>query len=362
MPLLDTILNATPDGLIAIDTNYTVTFVNSAAETLLHTTRDDLLGKPLNQASIHAHLRDQLLLAVAACHSEQSTPCYATLDDTCVLFVKVSPFTDDSSQGWVIQLQDVTVQRQAELSRAKFLYTAGHDMRNPLSISLSSLITLGKMLKDRDAATDEVFQLAMGGIERLQMILEDVLQLEYIETGYNFRCREFHILDVLHEIQKESESTFIQKAVTLEVSVAPDIPLLQADVRLFKRAIHSYLENAIKLTPSGGRVILTLHAQGDQLIVEVQDSGEAISDDAHARIFERFYRMSGDKSAGSGLTFAIVKAIAQAHGGDVYIRSVAGNGNIFGFRVPVNPAEELKRDIRLTENAPDSKPMPKLFS
>ncbi len=361
---MQAILHATADGILATDALSRVILVNNAAERLLDTTQEALMGVTLQDAPINDHIRNQLLLALVSREQGEGKTFQATLGDSRVIAVVVNPVLSQSStmpDGWVIVLQDVTHQRQAQLARAKFLQAAGHDMRNPLSISLSSLITLDKLLKDRDPAVDEVIHLALGGLERLQTIIDDLLQLEHIESGYNFRIREFNLLDVLHEIQKESANQLLQRGVTLTLDTAPDIPTLHADVRWFKRAIHNYLNNATKYTPTGGGVTLRIHTDGDTLIVEVEDNGVGIPVHAQARIFDRFYRVDGDKSVGSGLGLAIVKSVAQAHGGQVYLRSQVGEGSVFGFRIPVNPPEELKRDIRLPESDDDARPAPKLF-
>ncbi|TVR24087.1 MAG: GAF domain-containing protein [Anaerolineaceae bacterium] len=364
---MEAILHATADGIIATDQGGKIVMTNYAAEQMLGAERDELLGIPLRGAPINEHIRNQLLRALASREKGEEKAFQATMKDERVIAVLVNPIVNDSQfehlaiqDGWLIMLQDMTHIRRAELARARFMQEAGHDMRNPLSISYSSLITLDKLIRSRDGAIDEVLDLAKSGLERLQTIINDLLHLEHIESGYNFRIHEFNVLDVLHEIEHESMDRLVDRAITLSLELGADIPQIHADVRWFKRAVHNYIENAAKYTPSGESIAVRVFCEQDWLVVEIVDNGPGIPVNAQARIFDRFYRVQGDKSTGSGLGLAIVKGVAQAHGGDVYLRSRVGEGSVFGFRIPINPPEELRRDIRLPddENRP---PPPKLF-
>jgi signal transduction histidine kinase len=213
-------------------------------------------------------------------------------------------------------------------------------MRNPLSVTYSSIITLNKLLTQKDPAVEEIIHLALGGLDRLRTLIDDLLHLEHIESGYGFTVTEFNLLDVLHEVSKESFMLMVDKAITLTLDVQPEIPLIKADVRWFKRALHNYLGNAAKYTQRGGAVTLKVYTKNDFLHLEVIDNGPGIPLSAHAHLFERFFRVDGNKAEGSGLGLAIVKSVAIAHGGDVYVRSKPGEGTLFGFTIPLNPPEK----------------------
>jgi len=342
---LSAILDATADGIIATDQDGRVRLINNSAARMLSLKSERTVGVPLRELPLPTRIRDALLRPLAL--DEEEKTFQVTLDNEHVIAVLISAVINDSpmidipkQDGWVIVLQDVTHIKQAEIARAQFMQAAAHDMRNPLSVTYSSIITLNKLLTQKDPAVEEIIHLALGGLDRLRTLIDDLLHLEHIESGYGFKLTEFNLLDVLHEVSKESFMLMVDKAITLTLDVQPDIPLIQADVRWFKRALHNYLGNATKYTQRGGAVKLRVFTKNDFLNVEVIDNGPGIPLSAHAHLFERFYRVDGNKAEGSGLGLAIVKSVAIAHGGDVYLRSKPGEGTTFGFTIPLNPPEK----------------------
>ena len=224
---LEAVLDATADGIIATDHDSRINLVNHTAEAVLGVGAQDLIGVRLRKAPINAHIRNQLLKAMASREKGDDKAFQATLEDNRVIAVQVSPVIAQSQyerlvtqDGWVLVLRDVTHIRRAEIARAQFMQAAAHDMRNPLSVTHSSLVTLNKLVKERDADIDEIIDLALGGVERLRSLIDDLLHLEYIENGYNFNITAFSLLDVLHEINKESFSLLVHKNITLTLDIA----------------------------------------------------------------------------------------------------------------------------------------------
>ena len=334
---LHAILNATADGIIVTDHETRMTLVNEAAELMLGVAGKDLLGATLRQAALPPRVRDALLKALISRAQGENSMFQVTLDNERVLAALVSPVSyeePDIYEGWVIVLHDITYVRQAEIARAQFMQAAAHDMRNPLSVTYSSIITLNKIVKDKASSVEEIISLALNGLSRLRGLIDDLLHLEHIESGYNFNAIEFNLLDVLHEVHREGYVLLEEKSISLTLEVEPDLPHIIADVRWIKRALHNYIGNAAKYTQKGGKVLLRVYHQEDFLHIEVIDNGPGIPVSAQPQLFDRFYRVDGNKVEGSGLGLAIVKSVAQAHGGGVYIRSKPGEGSTFGMTLP----------------------------
>ncbi len=349
---IEAVLHSTSDGILATDKSSKIKLANQAAERLLGVTRTQLIDVPLREAPINWHIRNQLLRALASRERGEDKAFQATLGDDRVIAVVVNPILADSGfekvveqDGWVIVLKDVTHLRRAEIARAEFMQAASHDMRNPLSVAYSSIITLDKILIERDEDLDEVIDLALDGLERLRSLIDDLLHLEHIESGYNFRVRPFNLLDVLQEVINESADRQVTTHLTLDFQVNSDVSVLHADVRWFKLAVHHYLMNAAKVTPENGTIKLRVQDHDEMLVIEVHDDGPGIPVPAQARVFDRFYRVEGDKAQGSGLGLAIAQSVAVAHGGAVYLRSEVDKGSVFGLKFPLNPPEEIRRDI-----------------
>ena len=284
------------------------------------------------------------MLALASRVDETHRSFQVTLDDERIIDGLVSPIHNASQldqdfemDGWVIVLQDVTFQRQEQIARTRFIQAAAHDMRNPLSVTQSALTMLDMVLIEKDDKIMEIIGIARGGIRRLRNLIDNLSDLEKIESGYNFTLIEISLLDVLHEVGLEAKLLMQDKSITFNTDIEPDLPLVKIDPQWFKRALHNYLENARKYTPTGGEVTLHTYNQDTFIHIEVADNGPGISIAAQKRLFERFYRVQEHKGIeGSGLGLAIVKSVAEAHGGQVYINSAPGKGSTFGLKLPVS--------------------------
>ncbi len=341
---LTAILQSTADGIIATDQSGRVQLVNQAAQMILDIAAAKVVGMPLREAPIQPRVRDSLLMALSPDDPDDSKSFTVTLVDGRILAGLVSPVyvenqVDQINQtdGWVIVLKDVTYLREAEVARAQFIQAAAHDMRNPLSITYSSLNMLKYLIeKGQPEEVDEIIRLALNGVDRLQALIDDLLHLEHIESGYGFSLTEIDPIELLQSIGIESKPLLDEKDITLMLEIAPDLPVMSLDRRWFSRAVHNYLGNAAKYTQKGGNVKLRAGVQDNKFHIEVVDNGPGIPIQDQSHLFERFYRVEGNEEIrGTGLGLAIVKSVAEAHGGSVYLHSKIGQGSTFGMALPI---------------------------
>jgi PAS domain S-box-containing protein len=339
---LSAILHSTADGIIATDRNGRIRLINNAAETMFDVDARKLIGVPLREAAIHPRVRDSLLYALSSRTEETQRSFQVTLNNGRVLSLVVSPIYVDSqveqgkeTDGWVIVLQDVTHLREAEIARAQFIQAAAHDMRNPLSVAMSSLGLLRDILGSNQD-TKEIIDIAFSGVNRLQDLIDDLLHLEHIESGYGFSMSENDIVTLITQLSIESRPMMEHKQITYTLEIDPAIPAMQIDRSWFSRALMNYLNNAAKYTQPGGKVTLKAFISGASLHIEVVDNGPGIPQEAQSRLFERFYRVpQTEYIRGTGLGLAIVKSVAEAHGGTVYVQSKQGQGSTFGMTLPL---------------------------
>lgn len=340
---LSSIVQATVDGIIATDQNSRISVVNHAAETLLETKANRLLGMRLREAPIQPRLRDQLLFALSSSATEEHRSFQVTLENERVVSVIVAPVhiesqieKDSEADGWLIMLQDVTHLRKIEIDRAQFVQAAAHDMRNPLSVTNSAINMLDTLIEEKDETLVEVIEIARTGITRLERLIEDLLQIEKIESGFGFTLKDVDIRELCREVHGEIIPLMAEKSIYFSYHLADNLPAtIPIDRNWINRALHNYLENAYKYTQKGGRVELKVYLKDPMLHFEVIDNGPGIPMKAQARLFERFYRVRETKDIhGSGLGLAIVKSVVEAHGGTVYVRSKPGDGSTFGLTLP----------------------------
>ena len=126
--------------------------------------------------------------------------------------------------------------------------------------------------------------------------------------------------------------------VNLSVKIERMVPSVMVDRVLIERAIVNLIDNAVKFTPEGGKIVVSAHSSDSMVTVEVRDNGEGVDPLDLPRVFERFYKADRARRAGgTGLGLAIVKHTVEAHGGKVKAESNPGKGSTFGFSIPIRP-------------------------
>ncbi len=339
---LRAIFDSTAEGMIATDQNGRISLINHAAAHLFDVEPQALIGVPLREAPINFQVRESLLFALSS-RAKQVKSFQITLETGLSLSFFVSPVyivsqvnQTHQADGWVIVVHDITHLREVELQRIQFMQAAAHDMRNPVSVALSSLNML-KSFFNADPEAAEIIEIANRGINRLHNLIDDMLNLEQISSGYGVNKNLIDIGLLIQEAVEELQTILAEKRLTCVLDIAVDLPLVRADARWIKRALFNYLDNAIKFSPAGTQIIVRVFAAPPMLHIEVIDSGPGISPESQARLFERFYRaVETEQIHGTGLGLAIVKSVAEAHGGGVYVHSHPGQGSTFGFTLHLN--------------------------
>ena len=218
-----------------------------------------------------------------------------------------------------------------EAQRRQLLADVSHELRTPLSVIQGTVEGILDGLYPADRAHLEPI---LEETQLLERLVEDLRTLSLSETGSLRLHRE--PVD-LGELLAESVAAFRAKAdaasVALSSSVDDDLPLLELDQSRFRQVIGNLLDNAVRLTPSGGSVKIRAAAAKDGVTIDVTDTGPGIAADVLPRIFDRFYR-SGERG-GSGLGLPIARSLVEAHGGSIAATSEPGQGTTITIHLPV---------------------------
>ena len=267
-----------------------------------------------------------------------------TLDDGRFLSAIVSPVyaqplleSGQETEGWVMVIQDITHLREAEQTRVNFIQAAAHDLRNPLSVTLSSLKLLASDPGGDADANRDIIDMGIHGLNRMQDLIDSLLNLEHIQSGVGMQCKPVDVRELIERATIDVQHALLQVDQGLRLDVPHELPELMGDMHWLHRALLNLLGNANKYTPPGGEITLRAYVQDDDLYLEVQDNGPGIPPEAQTRLFERFYRVPGNDSQtkGSGLGLAIVRTVVEQHGGRVFVQSRVGQGSIFGMIFPL---------------------------
>lgn len=341
---LNAILQSTADGIIAVDQNGRIREVNYAASRLLQMSAQSLTGTLLAESPIPNELRARLVSAMQAQAEDSDKGFRVMLESKHEIQAVVSivrmpnPVVGDKEEdGHVAVLQDITHFREEELARAQFIQAAAHDMKNPLSVTQSSLYTLDSLLDTSDPMIQEVMTIAHAGITRLQRLIDDLMQIEKIESGYGFYREDVDLRELAYEVSAQIKPLMKDKGLHYEFQLDDTLPsALYIDREWIQRALFNYLENASKYHRPQGEVQLRIYRAEEVVRFEVVDNGPGIPRGALTRIFDRFYRVEDRRDVrGSGLGLAIVKSVAEAHNGGVYVNSQEDVGSTFGLWLPL---------------------------
>jgi two-component system OmpR family sensor kinase len=224
------------------------------------------------------------------------------------------------------------MQTQAGADRRRFLQRLDHELKNPLTAIRAGLANVA------EAPSPQAARSVDAQVLRLSRLTADLRKLAELETRPLERA-EVDLGDLLTQVfelaheRPEAEA----RRLNLTLPQAPwPLPHITGDRDLLLLAVHNLLDNAIKFSRPGDRVELRASEDGSAVVVEVADTGPGIAEEDVPHVWEELYRGKGARGVpGSGLGLALVHAIVQRHGGQVTLRSRAGQGTVFTVRLPI---------------------------
>lgn len=178
--------------------------------------------------------------------------------------------------------------------------------------------------------------------EHLSRLATDLFDLAKLEARPQLNLEPFRICELVYDVTEKYKLIAQQRGVTLEVTQDHNV-LVEGDIGLMERVLTNLLENAIRHTPEGGKVALSLIEQGDLANIQISDTGQGIPPEDLPHIFDRFYRVEKNRpkdSGSTGLGLAIGKLILGLHKTCIYVNSQLGRGTTFSFALPIYGKEK----------------------
>ncbi len=221
----------------------------------------------------------------------------------------------------------------------QFTTDAAHELRTPLAAVRATLESLTRMAHFSEAEARDILKVIERQNLRLSELVSDLLFLSrfdrQIKLGDRYPCS---LQDILGDIEEELAALALQTGITLSSSFELTTPIIvMGNEEQLYRMVFNLVANAINYTPTGGRVTISLGYNNQHALIRIADNGIGITPEHHAKIFDRFYRVGGDRSrhsGGSGLGLAIAKAIAQSHRGSIHVQSELDKGSTFTIQLP----------------------------
>jgi PAS domain S-box-containing protein len=346
---LKTVLENLSDGILTVNTEGVIRSANPALCRMLGMEEGELTFRPCQEALGEPAGPAVLALCAQALSDETvamecDSELLHTAGHTTPVAISAASLHDYLGQtvGCVCLFQDITRQKQIEsLSKLKddLTHMIVHDLRTPLTSLTGGLQTV-EVLGELNDDQREFLTMAIQGGETLLGMINDLLDISKMEDGsmkldYSNPSAEYLVERAVRQVAQLAR----EKGLTLQTEIAPDLPILWADEDKLRRTLVNLLGNAIKFTPTGGTITVSVRksAQEPGIQFSVADTGEGIPREAFERIFEKFgqveTRKAGRKmSTGLGLTFC--KMTAEAHGGRIWVESELGQGSTFSFTIP----------------------------
>ncbi|GHH97267.1 two-component system histidine kinase PnpS [Neobacillus kokaensis] len=236
-------------------------------------------------------------------------------------------------KGVLLVFHDITELKKLEQMRKDFVANVSHELKTPVTSIKGFAETLMDGAKNNQETLEAFLSIILKESERLQTLIQDLLELSKIEQqGFKLNLQRLDLDHLLEEVIALLTGKAQAKNIKIEYNNFPGQVLIKGDIDRLKQVFINLVSNSINYTPDGGSVKVVLENNRDHVRIHVLDTGVGIEKEEIPRIFERFYRVDRARSrnsGGTGLGLAIVKHLVEAHHGNIIVRSELGKGSEF---------------------------------
>ena len=347
---LHSILSYMTDGVLATNRRGKITMINDMAKKQLGVQKEEVLNKSileLLKIEDEYELRDLITqVPELMIDSQDDNGEYLSLRVRFALVRRESGFIS----GLVAVLHDTTEQEKEERERRLFVSNVSHELRTPLTSVKSYLEALDEGALSEPVAPDFI-KVSLDETNRMMRMVTDLLHLSRIDNAtshldvelINFTAFITFILNRFDQIRGQDEEK--------KYELVRDYPItsvwIEIDTDKMTQVIDNILNNAIKYSPDGGKITVTMKTTDDQMILSISDQGLGIPKQDLPRIFDRFYRVDRARSraqGGTGLGLAIAKEIIKQHKGFIWAKSEYGKGSTFTIVLPYDK-DAVKEEV-----------------
>lgn len=336
---LQAVLDSIDDGLLIIDREGNLEHLNPVAQRQLGWDASRL-GQGLGQALQRPELDSQLQLILRG-GSLERVPDDLSLEveeEARLLSYSLTPVCHPQGQilGAVMVLHDVTEQRAFERVRSEFVLRASHELRTPVTgMHMAFGLLRERLTFPAHTREADLFDTIGEEMQRLTQLINDLLNFSRYQSGLQkLELAPCAVDELLARACERFTAALAEKQIELLVELNAPLPRIQADPAQLDRVLDNLFDNALRHTPTAGRIRLNARRHAERVIISIEDNGEGIAYGQQGRIFEPFVQV-GRKKGGAGLGLALCKEIVQLHGGRMGVYSRPGQGTQFYMALPV---------------------------
>lgn len=337
----EVLLESMVEGVVAVDQNMIVTFLNVAASKFLQLDREATIGKefPLSR-------NKECYELLHNCQKE-GLPLKATIQTDVNgqnLYLDSIAAPKHDNTGAILVMQDNSSHYKILEMRKDFVANASHELKTPITIIRGFAETLHDNVNELSyEMTKQITERIVRNCERMEMLIKDLLALADIENIPSYRLKKCDLLILTKKCRSMVLEVFPDASIFID-SDNQDEVLLICDPDLLEMAIFNLIQNAVKYSTAPADVKVSLKTAGKNVILEVADKGIGISAQDLDKIFERFYRANKERSkkvGGSGLGLSIVDTVIKKHFGKITVHSELGLGTTFTVTLPIREMADI---------------------
>lgn len=343
---LEAVLSSIIDGVLALDNNKNVVFANKSAEYLTGYTNLEMQGKNVEEF-VHLFNEGQQITSTVFCQEDYNQKLRMVdkngKQQKINLSTKLTSEGIHSSLGCILILHDLSKEQELEQMKLDFVSMASHELKTPLTNIIGYLSVYINENKDKIAKEElELLSRSLVSAQNLFTLIENLLSVNKIEREQlSVIIEPGDYIPVLSKAVEDCQNQAKLKNITLSLKLPEKaMPKVLFDTMRTGEVINNLITNAIKYTPSGGKVEVSAEIKPAEIVTTVSDNGIGIPEEAIPRLFNKFFRVSNvmqKAEKGTGLGLYIAKSIIEKLNGRIWLESEVGKGTKFHFSLPTVP-------------------------
>ena len=336
---LKSILKSISHGILAIDINGNILLINDEAKKIIKADKNQVIeSKNINLVAKEERILKEINKFKGSNKNEISN---IVMDDETVYNIKVDPIylqnTVNVIIGSIINIEDITEKVKLENMRSDFVANVSHELKTPLT-SISGFVETLRLNENIDNSTRNRFlEIIESESDRLKRLIDDILLLSSIENTESRVLEKINLYETFNAVKDMLSYIAESKDIDFKYEFLETSLYVNSNRDYIKQIFLNLIENAIKYTPSNGKVRVIVASNEKDIIIEVKDNGIGIPKEDINRIFERFYRVDKARSrdvGGTGLGLAITKHIVKSLNGKIEVKSELNKGSEFIVTIP----------------------------
>lgn len=356
----DAILASIGDALVVVDEEGKITYVNKSFEEMLGWKKQEIIGKSMVEIvpkedtnGVEALFKERILTQVLSGKkfvADLKNPFYYIRKDKTRFAASsiMSPVVLGSKiVGAVEVFRDITKEKEIDKAKTEFVSLASHQLRTPLStVSWYSEMLLagdvGEVTPEQKKYLEEIYR----GNQRMVDLVNTLLDVSRIEMGtFIFETKTTDVVKLAQAVIEEHKLHILAKRIKFSFTFSKKIPLIKTDPKQLRMVIQNLVSNAVKYTPEGGKVVLSI-SLGDSkhVLLKIADTGYGIPKNQQDKIFTKLFRADnvlGKDTEGTGLGLYIAKSIVEQSGGRIWFESDENKGTTFFVVLPIKNIKKV---------------------